>query len=416
MSLNLLDQAKGYFNNEVINQLSSSLNESESGIAKAVKVVLPTIIGWLADKSGSAEGLSSLTKLAELQEGKGILSSISNFLHQDEPRHLADEGKSTINALFGESKNESLAKIADYAGIKSSSVSSIVGLALPTVLGLLGKHFKTDGFDFSTITNFFSSEKSKALSFLPTDFSETHQPKIDVANAVRPRETQRTVHVAEKERSKGIWLLPLLGLLLALGAAWWFTREKEADVAVNTTAKETNVDTTFSIGKLGADGDFIYNEGDSITLTLPNNIGELHVGKYSTEAKLVNFLNDKEALIDTAKGNWFEFTNLHFKTGSAELTDASSTQLTNMVAIAKAYPAAKFKFGGYTDNTGDEAANIALSQKRADAVTAMVTKLGASATSFVEAKGYGPAFPVADNSTPEGRAQNRRVAVNVKVK
>ena len=92
------------------------------------------------------------------------------------------------------------------------------------------------------------------------------------------------------------------------------------------------------------------------------------------------------------------------------------TQLKNMVAIAKGYPTAQFKLGGYTDNTGSAVGNIALSQKRADAVAATLVKLGAGAKSFMGAKGYGPEWPVADNATGEGRAQNRRVAVNVKAK
>jgi outer membrane protein OmpA-like peptidoglycan-associated protein len=90
--------------------------------------------------------------------------------------------------------------------------------------------------------------------------------------------------------------------------------------------------------------------------------------------------------------------------------------LKNLVAIAKAYPAAKFKFGGYTDNTGDAAKNVTLSQKRADAVSAMTNKLGAPAGTIESAKGYGQEWPIEDNATAEGRAMNRRVAVNVKAK
>ena len=91
-------------------------------------------------------------------------------------------------------------------------------------------------------------------------------------------------------------------------------------------------------------------------------------------------------------------------------------QLKNMVAITKGFPTAQFKTGGYTDNTGSEATNITLSQKRADAVEAILKKLGAAPNSLTGAKGYGPAWPIADNATAEGRAQNRRVALNVKAK
>jgi outer membrane protein OmpA-like peptidoglycan-associated protein len=91
-------------------------------------------------------------------------------------------------------------------------------------------------------------------------------------------------------------------------------------------------------------------------------------------------------------------------------------QLKNFVAISKAFPTATFKVGGYTDSTGSDQVNVALSQKRSDIVAATVVKLGASTASIVGSKGYGKEWPIADNSTKEGQAQNRRVAVNVKSK
>jgi K(+)-stimulated pyrophosphate-energized sodium pump len=169
-------------------------------------------------------------------------------------------------------------------------------------------------------------------------------------------------------------------------------------------------------GKLDSlSGDFIYDLGKMITITLPDSV-KLNVGEYSTEARLVNFLNDKNATIDSVKGNWFEFTNVRFKTGGSEISDSSLAQLKNFAAIAKAFPKAAFKIGGYTDNTGDSANNVILSDKRANAVHAKALALGVAKTSLDGAKGYGPLWPIADNATAEGRAQNRRVAVNVKAK
>jgi outer membrane protein OmpA-like peptidoglycan-associated protein len=78
----------------------------------------------------------------------------------------------------------------------------------------------------------------------------------------------------------------------------------------------------------------------------------------------------------------------------------------------KAYPTAHIKIGGYTDNSGDASSNLGLSQQRAESVMQQLTTLGI-APDRMEAKGYGEQHPIADNSTEEGRARNRRVAVQV---
>jgi outer membrane protein OmpA-like peptidoglycan-associated protein len=70
------------------------------------------------------------------------------------------------------------------------------------------------------------------------------------------------------------------------------------------------------------------------------------------------------------------------------------------------------EIAGYTDNTGDQALNVALSQKRAEAVQQMLIKFGADPEMLI-AKGYGSADPVASNDTPEGRRRNRRIEYHI---
>ena len=72
----------------------------------------------------------------------------------------------------------------------------------------------------------------------------------------------------------------------------------------------------------------------------------------------------------------------------------------------------RIKIGGYTDNSGDAATNLRLSQARAETVLNELRTMGIAA-SRLEAEGYGQAHPVADNATPEGRATNRRVALRL---
>jgi K(+)-stimulated pyrophosphate-energized sodium pump len=109
---------------------------------------------------------------------------------------------------------------------------------------------------------------------------------------------------------------------------------------------------------------------------------------------------------------WFDFDRLTFDTNSATLSAQSQEQLGNIASILKAYPNMQIKIGGYTDNTGDYAANMQLSQQRADSVQQQLVGMGIAAER-IQAEGYGPQHPIADNSTEAGRARNRRIALLV---
>ena len=103
-----------------------------------------------------------------------------------------------------------------------------------------------------------------------------------------------------------------------------------------------------------------------------------------------------------------------FATGSDKLLPASFKPLNDVVAILKEDSGLKLDIEGYTDNTGAEKANVLLSQKRAKAVHEYLVTKGGIDTSRLTSEGYGPANPVADNKTAEGRTLNRRVELKLK--
>jgi len=142
---------------------------------------------------------------------------------------------------------------------------------------------------------------------------------------------------------------------------------------------------------------------------LPTGV-ELHVPAAGIESRLVAFIKDESRPVD--KTTWFDFDRLLFASGKATLEPASNEQLDNIAQILTAYPRVNVKIGGYTDDQGDDAYNMALSKNRADNVKAEIVKRGIDAARL-EAEGYGEQHPVADNATPEGRAQNRRISLRV---
>jgi outer membrane protein OmpA-like peptidoglycan-associated protein len=104
---------------------------------------------------------------------------------------------------------------------------------------------------------------------------------------------------------------------------------------------------------------------------------------------------------------------INLRSGKSELTEKSKEQVANIAAILKAYPNAKIKLGGYTDNTGALELNKKISAERAAFVKAQLEKAGVGAGRIV-AEGYGPEHPICPaNDTKECQAQNRRVDIRV---
>jgi OmpA-OmpF porin, OOP family len=113
------------------------------------------------------------------------------------------------------------------------------------------------------------------------------------------------------------------------------------------------------------------------------------IGKKFTESKIVTH-------------------GITFDVDKADIKPESMGTLNMIVQVMKSNPDLKFEVDGHTDNTGDAAHNLTLSQQRADAVKTQLVSMGIDA-SRLTTKGFGDSKPISDNSTPEGRANNRRV-------
>ena len=100
---------------------------------------------------------------------------------------------------------------------------------------------------------------------------------------------------------------------------------------------------------------------------------------------------------------------VNFSTGSAQIPADDTAFLNKVAVMMKAAPAGTvLEVGGHTDNTGDAASNLQLSQQRAESVRTYLIQQGVDPNVLV-AKGYGDSRPVASNDTEEGKFRNRRI-------
>jgi OmpA-OmpF porin, OOP family len=106
-------------------------------------------------------------------------------------------------------------------------------------------------------------------------------------------------------------------------------------------------------------------------------------------------------------------TRIEFETGKADISHASDALLNDLAAIALRCATGQIEISGHTDNTGQDAQNVALSKARAEAIVSFLIRAGIAANRL-SATGYGSSQPIASNDTEEGRAQNRRIEFSVK--
>lgn len=123
-------------------------------------------------------------------------------------------------------------------------------------------------------------------------------------------------------------------------------------------------------------------------------------GRNATDMSVV-----EKAIAETGK---FVTNNILFETGKATLKPESMAEIEKVAEYMKKNPSIRFEVRGHTDNQGSDAVNDPLSQQRAEAVVQALAGLGVDDFNL-KAVGKGSHEPVADNSTEDGRAKNRRV-------
>jgi outer membrane protein OmpA-like peptidoglycan-associated protein len=293
----------------------------------------------------------------------------------------------------------------------------------PIIMGFLSKTLKAQGsFNSNSLTTLLLGQKDHIKAALPSGVTNLLGVS-DIENLGR-----QAVQVAAVPAKK-IW--PWIALIIAAVVLFFLWRScstqevtqkateaaKQAATAAQgtadkaaETAKQAASAVQDTAGKVADQArDAWAALGKFFSKKLPSGV-ELNIPELGVENKLIAFVEDPQRSVDDK--TWFSFDRLIFETGKATLKPESQEQLKNIAEILKAYSKVTIKIGGYTDNTGDPQANLRLSQQRADAVMADLVKLGVEA-GRLKAEGYGQEHPIADNSTEEGRAKNRRIDIRV---
>ena len=435
MESNLLNNVKSYFTTEVINKLGANLGETPDAVQKGLDLSIPSLLLGLQGKNG--DGLNSILNSSRHLFGSFDFNHpFGNFFGSPVGTDNSKfETENLLTSIFGDKLSNIVSSLASYLGIKSESVSGLLGASLPAVIS--GLTSKGSNWDASSIENLLNANKSSFASALPTGLGlgafgslfaqadnpielpkqpesiTTVPPPITPVETIPPR-VPESVHreeriIEEEKKGAGLWwlLIPLLLILL-----WFLFGRSCGNTEKNTPILDSieSADTTVLITN-----PVTPSEKQYIDVALPDG-ASLKAYPSGIEESIITFLQSdyKSMTDDQLKDKWFDFDNLNFETGTANVVPESQQQLENIAAILKLFPDAKIKIGGYTDKTGDEAVNKRISQERAEAVKKFLENNGLS-NQVVGAEGYGSEFATVASDAPDAeRAKDRRVAISIR--
>lgn len=382
MSQNLIQTLFSLLTPQLLEKLGPLLGDNGDAAKKGLLAALPALLGGVIGKVGTPASAESLLNMMKSQniDGSGLDRLGDVFDGGDTAKSFLAQGGKLAEQLLGDKLGPLAGALAGFAGLKGTGANQLLALAAPLVMGGLAKAAPSNGFTPHGLMSFLGDQRAHVDKLLP--------PAMAGILGLAPAPTAPLAAAAEEpKRSIWPWLLAAaavgLGILAGVRSCQPSTVAKAPATIVSTSTERS--------------------------LTLPGGT-QLTVAPTSAAAGLFDFLSSSDAAPRS-----FVFNNLTFETGSARLDASSQAVVDQVVAVLKAFPNARVRLDGYTDNTGSAAANVRLSGQRAEAVQAAMANAGIAANRL-SARGFGAENPRADNTTEDGRAQNRRIEVTVVAK
>lgn len=405
----LLDSLEEQTSPDLIRGLASNTGESGDAVQKALQAGSAAILATLASRAQEAGFLNQIMNLISSFSTRSAMGATVGG-GSSTVSGPAQAGSTFLKMLFGNNLSSIQNKIAQFSGMRVSSAGKILSMAAPMVMGTLASKVESEGLSAGGLGNLITAELPSLRSFVPAGLA-IRGPSHPRRQRVRRRSsvTSRVSQVMKGVRpttQKWLWSV-VLAVLLA-GALLRFANRNTPSVnnTVNTAAiGSSNGASQASNAASNAAGSL----GAFVKASIPGG-ADLNIPENGMENRLLAYLKQSNATV--SRETWFEFDRLNFEPGLANLQLSSQEQLENIARILRAYPNVHVQVGGYTDNEGDPGTDLKLSQERANAVMAHLIAFGVDPFRM-DAKGYGQDHPVAGNSTQEGRARNRRIALRV---
>jgi hypothetical protein len=322
MSSPLLESLSALITPDLVGKAASMLGESDTALNKGFGAVFPALLAGVANRAGDGTFASSLFNLVNEPANDGsLLNNVGSLLGASASSPMMALGGKLLGSLFGNNTGSLASTLSGYAGVKASTGNSLLHIAAPLVLAVLGRAVKSGALNASSLASLLLGQKGDFEAALPGPLANIGSFLV---SPVSERETYAPPPVPERPATIWRWLLPLL---IALGALWLLSslfgrKERPVDEAPPPAAA----------------------------------------------VEPAPAVVEPAATIPTA--------TVYFDVGQATLPAGGEAALASVIDYMKAIPGATAVISGYHDPTGDQTANEELAKNRAGAVQAALVAAG----------------------------------------
>jgi OmpA-OmpF porin, OOP family len=358
--LNTLDKSS-------IGSIARALGQGEQSVSRCLEMSITSIFAALASKGGDTGALHRMMDLAPSASDVNWSQLAGEVSKTNSP--LLSGGKRLASGLFGNSEGAVTNSIGRECGLPLGTSSAVMSMAAPMVIGFLSRHMRSHGMDTADLGRALQRESPAIREALPADVRDLISP------ATTTTRTTTSPVIAQAVRPEGgsaRWIPAAIAVGLALFGLFWLLGHRRQP-AIPEITRNLNP----QVGTANREMPSFPTTGTANRAVTTPGVPNL---------------------------------NVTFKTGAATLLPDSRVQLRKLASSLAANPGAHMAISGYTDNVGNAARNLRLAQARANSVKAELVRDGISPDRLT-AHAYGEQSPIADNSSMQGRAQNRRVTI-----
>lgn len=382
----LVDMVLGAVSGDTMRQLSGLLGLEQATAERGLGAVAPTLLGGALKlvEAGGADKLFALVQSAIA--GGNPIESVSALLADETARaSLMQQGAATTEVLMGARAEPVANALASLLSVQPGTIRELAAIASPLLMGGLAKA-SGGAPTVAGLSQILSGARQGIVEALPPGVAGLLDP------AWGPAQPAAAAPAAEPPKASGggRWLPWLIAGLVAVAGLIGLRSCQQRDGSA----------------EMREDATTLVAEPLDQTVELPR--GVIIVAR---QGGVVDAVRRYLATPEPA-GRRFVFDDLQFDSDSNALLPASQQTIDGIAGVMQAYPETRIRLIGFTDDSGEPLENEALSEARARAVKTALLTAGVAAER-IEVEGRGEAEPIAPNDTEEGRAQNRRVELEV---